>query len=161
LARAAYAEEEGFEIDTGELQASADQFRYQRGLVTAEETERWLSDRDVGEDDLVAFLERRYWLGRFSAEAQQIKGSYAPNPSTASDVLWPGVVFSSALGPLAIPLARRLAVAAASSSAAPAATPEDIAASRASFFERSGCGPEGLAAWLAGNRCTVEWFDEL
>jgi hypothetical protein len=40
LACAAYAGDEGFEVDTAELQASADRFRYERNVVTAEETER-------------------------------------------------------------------------------------------------------------------------
>ena len=113
LACAAYAGDEGFEIDSAVLQESADQFRYQRNLVTAEETERWLSDHDVDEDDLVGWLERRYWLERFTREERRIGDSYTPAPSVLTDVLWPEVVFSGCLGPLAIPLARRVATDAA------------------------------------------------
>ena len=162
LACAAYAGDEGFEIDAAVLQESADQFRYQRNLVTAEETERWLSDRDVDEDDLVGWLERRYWLERFTREQRHIGDSYTPAPSVMTDVLWPEAVFSGCLGPLAIPLARRVAASAAeedSGSAARAADP--AAAATKAFFERAGCGPEGLAAWLAANRCDEAWFREL
>jgi hypothetical protein len=162
LACEAYALDEGFEIDTAELQDAADRFRYQRNLVTAEETERWLSERELDEDDLVAFLGRRYWLRRFSRQAREIRDPYAPAPSTATDVLWPEVVFSGALGPLAVPLARRVAVAAVEGAGGASVVrdgPTDYA--RAAFFERAGCGPEGLTAWLAGNHCTLEWFREL
>jgi len=162
LAYAAYAEDEGFEIDTAELQESADRFRYLRSLVTAEETERWLSDHDVDEDDLVGWLERRYWLERFTREERRIGDSYTPAPSVITDVLWPEVVFSGCLGPLAVPLARRFAADAAAhdnGQTVPVADPSAAAAE--AFFERAGCGPEGLAAWLAGNRCDDAWFREL
>jgi hypothetical protein len=162
LACASYAGDEGFEIDTAELQSSADQFRYQRNLVTAEETERWLSDRDVDEDDMIAWLERRYWLERFSREARGMQDSYTSPPSVITDVLWPEVVFSGCLGPLAVPLARRVAAAAAEAAGGPVSISNDLTTdARAAFFERAGCGPEGLAAWLERNRCTTEWFQEL
>lgn len=158
LACAAYAEDEGYEIDTAALQSAADQFRYDRNLVTAEETERWLSDRDVDEDDLVAFLERRYWFARFRPSAFAMPVDYAPPPALASDVLWPEVVFGGRLAPLAIPLARRVAAAAEDGSPA---SPEEEAAARAAFVERTGCAPEGEAAWLERNRCAPDWFREL
>lgn len=162
LACAAYADDEGFEIDTVELQESADRFRYQRNLVTAEETERWLSDHDVDEDDLVGWLERRYWRERFTREGRRIGDTYTPAPSVITDVLWPEVVFSGCLGTLAIPLARRVAAAAAAHDNGTAAIGDHAAAAATeAFFERAGCGPEGLAAWLAGNRCDDAWFREL
>jgi hypothetical protein len=162
LACASYAEEEGFEIDTAVLQESADRFRYQRNLVTAEETERWLSDHEVDEDDLVDWLERRYWRDRFTREERRIGDSYTPAPSVITDVLWPEVVFSGCLGPLAIPLARRVAADAAALDNGTAAVEDDpAAAATEAFFKRAGCGPEGLAAWLAGNRCDDTWFREL
>jgi hypothetical protein len=162
LACAAYAEDEGFEIQTADLQASADQFRYQRNLVTAEETERWLSERDVDEDDLVAFLERRYWLGRFAGEAEGFRDTYTPPPSIATDALWPETVFSGLLGPLAVPLARRVAASAAETADGRTA-PDAGAASveQAAFLERAGCGPEDLAQWLDRNHCSTAWFREL
>jgi len=162
LACAAYAGDEGFEIDTVELQESADRFRYQRNLVTAEETERWLSGRDVDEDDLIGWLERRHWLDRFSREAREMGDSYAPAASVISDALWPEVVFSGCLEALAVPLARRVAAAAEEKDTGPDAIGDDPAVkARAAFFERVGFGPEGLATWLAGNRCDETWFCEL
>ena len=71
------------------------------------------------------------------------------------------MVFSGCLGPLAIPLARRVATDAAVHDNGTAAVEDDpAAAATKAFFERAGCGPEGLAAWLAG-RCDDVWFREL
>lgn len=155
LASAGYAEDEGFTLDTAVLQSAADQFRYDRNLVTAEETERWLSDRDVDEDDLIGFLERRYWLERFRGTGVTIPGDYAPAPAAAADALWPEVVLSGRLAALAVPLARRVAAAASAGIDEP---DPDV---RRAFFQRTGCAPGGLAAWLERNRCTMDWFREL
>jgi hypothetical protein len=162
LACTAYAGDEGFEVDAQALQESADRFRYARNLVTAEETERWLSDRDVDEDDLVGWLERRYWLERFAAKAAEIRPAYAPPPSVASDVLWPEVTFSGCLGSLAVPLARRVVAGLHGGPVLPAEAPgEGVAEARAEILARSTSGPEGLAAWLARNHCPEAWFNEM
>jgi hypothetical protein len=162
LACAAYAGDEGFKVDTADLQSSADQFRYQRNLVTAEETERWLAERNVHEDDLVGYLERRYWHGRFSQQAPTIRVAYAPSPRAVAEVLWPEVIFSGCLGLLAVPLARRVVAGAAEKAAGPTTVREELAvAVQTAFYERVGCGPEGLADWLGRNRCSEEWFHEL
>ena len=162
LACAAYAGDEGFEVDTAELQASADRFRYQRSIVTAEETERWLSERDLNEDDLVGYLERRYWHERFGREVLGIGDSYAPSPSAIAEVLWPEVIFSGSLGPLAVPLARRVVTGAAEEAAGPPAVREELVAEiQTALCERAGCGPEGLEDWLGRNRCSEDWLHEL
>jgi hypothetical protein len=150
LCCAAYAADEGFDIDAAELQSAADQLRLDRNLVTAEETERWLAERDVDGDELAGYLERRSWHRRFSRQAAGLRESYRPTPDEMAEVLWPEVVFSGCLGQLAVPLARRVAAAGAAS---PALSLESAA--------RAGCGPDGLAEWLARNRCSRTWYDEL
>jgi hypothetical protein len=157
-----YAEDEGFEVDADELQSAADRFRYERNIVTAEETERWLADRDLDEDDLVGHLERRYWHERFRLKVPELSESYPPLPASIAEVLWPDVVCSGSLGSLALPLARRVAGGAADETATPEAVLEELSAeARKAFFERARCGPEGLLDWLDRNRCTMEWFCEL
>ena len=157
LACAAYATDEGFEVDTAELQSSADQFRYQRRIVTAEETELWLSERDLSEDDLVGYLERRCWHGRFSKQVPGIREPYAPTAQSTAEALWPQVIFSGCLGPLAAPLAWRVVAGMVEEAGGLPSAPDVLAA----FFERAGCGPEGLEGWLSRARCTKEWFHEL
>lgn len=46
----------GLELEGGELQAWSEVFRYDRELLTAEETERWLEARGLDEGDFVAHL---------------------------------------------------------------------------------------------------------
>ena len=162
LASAAYAADEGFEIDTDVLQSAADAFRYRRGLVTAEEAERWLSERDVDEDDLVEYLQRSIWQERFLPQLASLRISYSPDPETVATALWPELVFSGRLGALAVPLARRVAARAADTDAEAAGSAADgTGTTEAAFFERAGFGPEGLESWLARTGCTAEWFREL
>ena len=162
LASAAYAADEGFEIDTEELQSAADAFRYRRGLVTAEETERWLSERDVDEDELVEYLERSIWHERFLPQLASLCISYPPDRETVAAALWPELVFSDRLGLLAVPLARRVAARAADTDAeAVGSAARDAGTAEAAFFERAGLGPEGLESWLSRTGCTAEWFREL
>lgn len=161
LCCAAYAAEEGFDIDAAELQSAADQLRLDRNLVTAEETERWLAERDVDEDELAGYLERRYWHRRFARQAAELRGAYGPSPDEVAEVLWPEVVFSGCLGQLAMPLARRVAAAAAAGAGSPALPPESTARAMAAFLERTGCGRDGLAEWRTANRCSTTWCDEL
>ena len=51
--------------DDERLQAMSDQFRYERDLITAEETERWLEDRGLTLDDFNAHFLRHYWADTF------------------------------------------------------------------------------------------------
>lgn len=105
---ATYAEEEGFEIEDARLQEALDDFRYGRQLVTAEETEAWLLERDVTEDDLIEWLERRHWLERFAAELPSIRADYPPPADEVEESLWPEIILGARLRPLATSVARRL-----------------------------------------------------
>jgi len=51
----------GLESDGDELQAGSEAFRYERDLLTAEETEGWLAARGLDENEFVAHLLVRYW----------------------------------------------------------------------------------------------------
>lgn len=105
---ATYAEEEGYEIDDARLQEALDDFRYGRQLVTAEETEGWLRERDVTEEELVDWLVRRHWLERFAAELPSIRADYPPSAGEVEESIWPEIVLGARLRPLAMAVARRL-----------------------------------------------------
>jgi len=63
--RAGAAEDEADRTpDDAELQALSEQFRYDRDLITAEETERWLEERGLTLDDFSAYCLRHYWADR-------------------------------------------------------------------------------------------------
>src|SRR5438093_12975434 len=61
------AEERAAELDPpseAALQGLAEQFRYDRDLITAEETEHWLEERGLSFDDFSYHFLRRYWKER-------------------------------------------------------------------------------------------------
>src|SRR5690242_20067251 len=55
------ASESEQEVDDETLTSMLEEFRYDRELLTVEETEGWLAARDLTEDDLSEYLVRRYW----------------------------------------------------------------------------------------------------
>jgi hypothetical protein len=54
----------GLEVDDEALQSMSDEFRYEKDLLTSEETERWLANRDLTEEDFSDYFLRHYWLGK-------------------------------------------------------------------------------------------------
>src|SRR5262245_18297558 len=49
------------EVDSSQLQARYEEFRYEQDITTTEETEQWLGEHHVNLDSFTALLERRYW----------------------------------------------------------------------------------------------------
>ena len=77
---AAQADAAGVAPDEGAVAAASNAFRYARDLVTAEECERWLSQRGLVFDDLTASLTRRLQAGLvFEEEAANDSGAALPN----------------------------------------------------------------------------------
>ena len=103
-----YADEEGFEADPDRLQDALDEFRYRRRLVTIEDTERWLTDWQLTEDELIGTLAREAWRDRFAADLASIRNAYAPRPESVDEALWPALVVFDHLTPMATALARRV-----------------------------------------------------
>ncbi len=109
LASQKYANEEGFEIDAEATQADADAYRNARNLTTTEETEGWLEDHGLTLDDFTAYLERKYWIGRFSSQRSRIGHEYDPGAQEVDTLVWSQVVFDDHLDSLAEELAWRVA----------------------------------------------------
>jgi hypothetical protein len=59
------AEALGFEPEDGALQYLSEEYRYEADLVSAEETEKWLADRELTEAEFAAYFTRQYWLNHF------------------------------------------------------------------------------------------------
>ncbi len=109
LSCARYAEEEGFELDEDAVQAASDEYRYQKDLVTAEDTERWLHQRGLTLEDFGAHLERRHWRFRFHDQASELAREFPPSPNDVETALWPDVMLESHFETLARALAWRVA----------------------------------------------------
>jgi len=92
-----------------EIEHAADAFRYARDLITADETETWLSRRGLGFDELLQYVERglaRRW------SALRLDGGDLDGPSDddVESAVWAEAVFSGWLSRLADRLALQAAV---------------------------------------------------
>ena len=54
------ADADELEVDDEAIERAAEQFRYERDLITAEETERWLAERGLTLNDFGAHFVRHY-----------------------------------------------------------------------------------------------------
>lgn len=91
-----------------EIERAADEFRYARNLITAAETEAWLSRRGLEFDDLLEFVERTLVNG--SPRPCLAPPGHAPAETEVDAALWGEAVCSGALAQLAGRLANRAAI---------------------------------------------------
>src|ERR1700737_628870 len=75
------ADELELEFDDDELDAAAEAFRYERDLITAEETERWLAARCLSLDEFSDYFARRYWGTRLGEEITVTDTFYIDTPA--------------------------------------------------------------------------------
>ena len=71
LTCAIYAEEESFNENTGRIQEASELFRIERGLVTVEDTETWLSERGLTIEDFGDHFVRQFWFEHFAGERRR------------------------------------------------------------------------------------------
>lgn len=165
LAAAVYAEEEGFEAEPEEIQQAVDAFRYERNLITAEETEGWFQKWEVSIDDLSGYLARLHWRERFADAEADIVRDFAPPDHEMENALWAEAVFGGAFREWAIACARRSAAWLEDAATKPAKVEmpriEDIEACRTAFFERTGVNPGSLEGWLRRAGRDPIWFERM
>jgi hypothetical protein len=168
------ASQEGLESEDEILQSHSEEFRYEKDLLTTEETEKWLAERDLSQDDFVNFFLRRYWRQRLGPAAAagsattampchgnekqiQVVPSY---PAAAPDLkhalraeLWLGGEFDR--------LARRLAWRVVSLAQIPDAALDEKAMEeeRTRFFKRCELSEEILAQSLRQLGRELAWFE--
>ena len=97
--------------DEETLQSMSDQFRYDRDLITADETERWLEDRGLTLDDFDAHILRRYWGDVLAEPVEPEVLDYRSAPDDLQDVLVSDLVLSGELDRMARALGWRIAAA--------------------------------------------------
>jgi len=129
----------GWEPDLGAVETAMNEFRYARGLVTAEETEQWLSDHGLGRDDLGDHFVRRFWKGHPDC---------ADDSTTVDDAgiaaAWAAdLVLSGTFSRLARQQARELLAA-----GAVPPDPADAAGLREALRLRLGLDPSEFGQWI-------------
>ncbi|MEO8439410.1 MAG: hypothetical protein ABI540_04225 [Spartobacteria bacterium] len=157
LAAEAKADAQELEFDEDAIDTAAEQFRYQHDLITAEETEKWLTDRGVSLSDFSSYFIRHHWADKFD-EVEPEPADYLAASAELQALLLAEMILSGDLDRMAQRLSWRVADwCSAGNEAVDAAL---LAAEEERFFERSGLSREELPAWLAQLGREEEWFRE-
>ncbi|MEO5754526.1 MAG: hypothetical protein ABIR38_07460 [Chthoniobacterales bacterium] len=157
LAAERRADEQNLEVDDEAFDSAAEQFRYERDLITAEETEQWLAERGVSLEEFSAHFVRRYWAGHWDDVAAE-EMAYLAAPNEMRKRLTDELVLSGKLDGMAIRQSWR--VAAYQEAASAGIDPGLIEEQRAQFLERCGIEAEGLVGWLEQVGRDPEWLQE-
>lgn len=145
------------DFDENVLDSAAEQFRYDHDLITAEETEQWLSTRGLTLDDFSDYFARQYCGNVLGNEVTPESISYPSASSDLRQLFATESILSGNLERMTKELVWRLA----SRTAAKEDDPELIAAEEQKFFDRHSLGREHLPNWLATLGRDAEWFSEM
>jgi hypothetical protein len=104
------AEREELDVDEDAIQAASEQFRTDRDLITAEETEQWLDQRGLTLDEFCDYLVRHYGKEELQPKAGPPATKYAQGPEAMQDFLRIDLLLGGEFDRLAEGLAWRLAV---------------------------------------------------
>ena len=158
LAAEQRADEHQLECSDETIDAAAERFRYEHDLITAEETEQWLSDRGLSLGDFGAFFVRHYW-GEQSDDLEPEARDYLTAPNELRELLVAELILSREIGRMAERFSWR--VAAAREVDGKQVDPDLIAAEKTRFFERTSVPVEMLLDWLTKAGRDESWFCEM
>ncbi len=149
------AEEEGREADEEAIDAAMQAFRYDHDLITAEETERWLAERDLELSDFGDFFARHYWAESMLEEVKTEPVSYLEAGAELRTKFLHDLLLSGEFGRMATGLSWRLAA------AVDAGKPgvELVAAERKQFAAR--IHPLSLSDWCTRTERDESWIDRM
>jgi hypothetical protein len=145
------------QADAEALQAMSEEFRYDRDLLTAEETETWLAGRDLTEDDFGDYFLRDYWRQHLEPQPEPDRVPYPDAAADLCELLRVDLVISGEFDGLAQALSWRVA---ALGNEHNAGADVVMAKEKASFFQRTGLSEPGLARALAQLERGREWFEQ-
>jgi len=145
------ADEAGFEPSEGDLQQSSEAFRYAHELITAGETEEWLTSRGMTLDDFSSQLYQQACRERYPQERSE--GSW---PDDLSDRLRVNLWMTDRMVALGATLRKRVA----SGIEVPDRDDAAIDAERRRFLARHKLDEASVPAWLEAIRRDASWLDE-
>lgn len=105
-----HTEDVGRPLSEDELDEAADEWRYDRDLLAADDTQEWLDQHGLDADDWLEFIHRTALRARWSADLAKISKGYKVTPDEVDSVLYSEAVCSGKLGELADRLAGHAAV---------------------------------------------------
>ncbi len=153
------ADEADLELDEDAVDALAEQFRYDHDLITAEETEQWLTMRGLTLDDFGGYFTRQTCLNAFGDEVTAEEIDYLSAPDDLRQLFAVELILSRDLDRITTDLSWRLAAAAAT--ATEEVDAEGIKTERASFLGRAGLTENDLAGWLEKMGRDASWFEQM
>ena len=153
-----YATEHDLEMEDSALDDAADAFRYQYDLITAEETEQWLSTRGLTMEDFGEFFSRRYWADNLKGKVQEEEIEITTASPELRELLVEELIFGGEFERAATRLSWR--VAAGREAEETAVDEEGLAAERKRFFSRTELEEADLARWLEGLGRDAAWFEQ-
>jgi len=151
------ADELELELDESAISAAAEEFRYRHDLITAEETEKWLSNRGLIFEDFSDYFARQYCVGAVDEGFSSEHIGYMSAAPELRHLFLAELILSGALEDMTNKLMWRLAARCAGKEP----TPDAIAAGKRKFLHRIGIEPALLAYWLEEMGRDSEWLNEM
>jgi len=151
------ADELELELDESAISAAAEEFRYRHDLITAEETEKWLSNRGLIFEDFSDYFARQYCVGAVDEGFSSEHIGYMSAAPELRHLFLAELILSGALEDMTNKLMWRLAARCAGKEP----TPDAIAAEKRKFLHRIGIEPAQLAYWLEEMGRDSEWLNEM
>src|SRR5260370_1837098 len=138
------ADELELELDESAISAAAEEFRYRHDLITAEETEKWLSNRGLIFEDFSDYFARQYCAGAVDEGFSSEHIGYISAAPELRHLFLAELILSGPLDDMTNKLMWRLAARCAGKEP----TPDAIAAEKRKFLHRVGIEPAQLPYWL-------------
>ena len=151
------ADELQLELDESAISAAAEEFRYRHDLITAEETERWLSSRGLTFEDFSDYFARQYCGGAVDESFSSEQIAYTSAPQELRDLFVAELILSGQLEDMTTKLRWRLAARCAGNEP----TPDAIPAEEQKFLHRIRIEPAQLANWLEEIGRDPQWLNEM
>ena len=151
------ADELELELDESAISAAAEEFRYRHDLITAEETERWLSNRGLTFEDFSDYFARQYCVGAVGEDLSPERIGYTSAAPELRDLFLAELILSGALAEITNKLMWRLAARCAGKEPAPDA----IDAEKRKFLHRIAIEAAQLSSWLEETGRDSQWLDEM
>lgn len=150
------ADASGLEAEDDAIDTAVEQFRYQHDLITAEETERWLSERGLTLGDFGAYFVRHYWAE--TAEENGAETEYFEAAPELRELLILELILNGELDRLAGRQSWRVAARRAEGGGELAE--ELLDAEKAAFLQRNNLPHEQVLEWLGKLGRDHAWLRE-
>ena len=157
MAAEKHADENEIDLDEDAIDAAAERFRYGHDLITAEETEQWLTTRGLDLDDFGSYFARQVAAETIGENVSGEPLEYRSAPDETRQLFLAELILSDQLEKMTSVLAWRLATAAADSGS----DADSISAERKLFLSRTGLTESEVPEWLSSLRRDSAWLDQM